>query len=260
MKQTVLVTGASSGIGRELARCAAAEGSDVYLLARREEKLRELAHEMSDQYSVAANVMVHDLNDPAAPRRIADELSGVTIDVLVNNAGFGTRGTFANLSLDRQMAMLRVNVDALTQLTRLLLPAMLERGRGGVLNVASTAGFQPGPYMTVYYATKAYVLSLTEGLAVETNGTGVHVSCLAPGPTTTEFQDRAGVKRAWVSQLNPMTPDDVARVGWKGFRAGKTIVIPGVSNRIAATLAQLAPRAVVRNATALLNRRQVPAK
>lgn len=260
MNETVLITGASSGIGLEMARCAAAEGSNLILVARREERLRNLAAELAEQHGVTARVMVRDLEDPDSPRAIVDELDGMQVEVLVNNAGFGARGPFAETRLVDQIAMLRVNVEALTHLTRLMLPAMLERGRGGVINVASTAGFQPGPYMSVYYASKAYVLSLSEALAEETKGTGVTVTCLAPGPTRTEFQQRAGAKRAWVSQLNPGTAEDVARIGWNGFRSGKVIVIPGTTNRIFATLVQIVPRVVARKATALLNDRQMAAK
>lgn len=260
MAQTVLVTGASSGIGWELAHCAASDGCDLVLIARREERLLELAHELTKKHGVEARVLVHDLEDPRAPRAIVDELTGLEVDMLVNNAGFGARGLFAELDLDRQLAILRVNVDALTHLTRLLLPPMLERRRGGILNVASTAGFQPGPYMSVYYASKAYVLSLSEGLAEETRGSGVTVTCLAPGPTRTEFQKRAGATRAWVSQLNPGTARSVAKAGWDGFRAGKVIVVPGVTNAVAAKLAQLAPRIIARKATALLNLRQLGEK
>lgn len=260
MRETVLVTGASSGIGLELARCAAAEGSNLIVVARREGRLRDLATELEERYEVTARVMVHDLDDPDAPQSIVDELDGTQVDVVVNNAGFGARGAFAALALDEQIGMLRVNVEALTRLTRLLLPAMLERGRGGVLNVSSTAGFQPGPYMSVYYASKAYVLSLSEALAEETKDTGVTITCLAPGPTKTEFQERAGAKRAWVSQLNPASAEDVARIGWNGFRSGKVIVIPGPTNRVAATLVKLAPRSIARKATAVLNSRQLTEK
>lgn len=260
MRETVLVTGASAGIGLELARCAAAEGSNLILVARREERLRDLVTELEERHNVKARLMVHDLDNPDAPQAIVDELGGVEVDVLVNNAGFGARGAFAELALDEQIGMIHVNIEALTRLTRLLLPPMLERGRGGVLNVASTAGFQPGPYMSVYYASKAYVLSLSEALAEETKDTGVTITCLAPGPTKTEFQDRAGTKLAWVSQLNPASAEDVARTGWNGFRSGKVIVIPGPANRVAATLVKLVPRIVARKATALLNHRQIPEK
>ena len=258
MKRMVLITGASSGIGLELARCAAADGSNVALLARRGERLQKLAAELRDRHGVQVRVVVQDLEDPDAPDAIAHELADVEVDVLVNNAGFGARGAFTELDLDKQMSMLRVNIDALTHLTGLFLPEMIGRGRGGVLNVGSTAGFQPGPYMAVYYATKAYVLSLTEALAEETRGTGVTITCLAPGPTRTEFQARAGAGRAWVSQLNPATAEEVARAGWNGFRKGKVIVVPGVANSIVASLAQISPRIAARKLAGLLNYRQLP--
>lgn len=258
MKRMVLITGASSGIGLELARCVAAEGSNVALLARRDDRLQTLADELRDRHGVQVRVLVQDLEDPNAPEAVAQQLADVEVDVLVNNAGFGARGAFSELDLNEQMAMLRVNVDALTHLTGLFLPGMIARGRGGVLNVGSTAGFQPGPYMAVYYATKAYVLSFSEALAEETRGTGVTITCLAPGPTRTEFQARAGAARAWVSQLNPATAEDVARVGWSGFRKGKVIVIPGASNSVVASLAQISPRIAARKLAGLLNYRQLP--
>ena len=195
-KETVLITGASSGIGLELARLFAADGSDLILVARREAELQSLADDMAASHGISARVMTEDLSDLSAPQRIVDRLATdeLELDVLVNNAGFGLRGPAAELDLQRQLDMLQVNVTALTHLTRLLLPAMIARRRGGVLNVASTAAFQPGPHMAVYYATKAYVLSFSEALAEELGGTGVTVSCLAPGPTATEFADAADMR------------------------------------------------------------------
>ena len=167
--EIALITGASSGIGLHLARRFAADGSDLVLVARSEAKLNDLAGVLRRQYGIAARVLPKDLSAPEAPQEFFDALQadGVAVDVLVNNAGFGARGAVAELEAERQLAMIQVNVATLTHLTRLFLPSMLERGRGGILNVGSTAGFQPGPNMSVYYATKAYVLSFTEGLAEE---------------------------------------------------------------------------------------------
>ncbi|MEX0600712.1 MAG: SDR family oxidoreductase [Rhodothermales bacterium] len=254
-EETVLVTGASAGIGRELARRFARAGSNLVLLARREGRLRELSEELASEYDVRADVCAADLRDPAAPRRVFDRLNEkeTSVDVLVNNAGFGARGEFADLDGDRQMDMLQVNVNAVTHLARLFLPGMIQRGRGGIVNLASTASFQPGPGMAVYYATKAYVLSFSEALYEEVRDTGVTVTCLAPGPTDTEFAERAGTDSALVSRLMPSTVEDVAREGYEGFRSGKAIVVPGITNRMGTFVVAITPRALTRRVVRFLN-------
>ena len=182
--ETVLITGASSGIGLELARCFAADGSRLVLLSRKGAALEELATELRKAHKIQAQVITADLALPDAPNRLLAHLqaAGLKVDVLVNNAGIGAQGRFAELPLGRQLEMLQVNITSLTHLTRLLLPGMIERRRGGILNVASTASFQPGPGMGVYYATKAYVLSFTEALAEELSGTGITVTAVVPRP------------------------------------------------------------------------------
>ena len=189
-----------------------------------------------------------DLSRPEAPQALLDRLQAdrVAVDVLVNNAGFGARGAVAELDVERQLAMIGVNVTALTHLTRLFLPPMLERRRGGVLNVGSTAGFQAGPNMSVYYATKAYVLSFSEGLAEEVAGSGVTVTCLAPGATDTAFAEEAGLEGSRLFMLGTMAPAAVARAGFDGFRAGKVLVVPGLPNKAVAFSNRLAPRALAR--------------
>jgi hypothetical protein len=253
--ETVLITGASSGIGLELARCFANAKSDLVLLARREERLRQLAAELQAAHGVQVRVIVKDLAAAAAPREIADELAtgGIAIDVLVNNAGFGERGTFFDLGLERQMNMLQVNIQTLTELTRRLLPAMIERRRGGVLNVASTAAFQPGPWMTMYFATKAYVLHFSEGLAEELLGKGVHVTCLCPGATATEFFQQAHAESAWLFRLGTMSAARVARSGYRGFRQRRAIVVPGWGPNLLAQGVRITPRWIVRKITKFLN-------
>ena len=190
--ETVLITGASSGIGRELARQFAGDGADLVLIARSEDRLQDLAGELTAEYGVTVEVVPADLSQPGSPDQIVETLAQqqADVDVLVNNAGFGARGPVAGLGVGRQLEMIEVNVAALTRLTALLLPGMLERRR---MNVASTAAFQPGPNSAVYYATKAYVLSFTEALAEEVRGSGVRVSCLAPGPNWT----RGSRRRPW---------------------------------------------------------------
>ena len=255
--ETALITGASSGIGAELARCFARNGTDVVLLARRADALESLAHELEAAHPSTAHVLATDLSDAEAADRIADRLDDaeIAVDVLVNNAGFGARGRFAELGAQRQTDMIAVNVTALTGLSRRLLPGMLDRNRGGILNVASTAAFQPGPYMSVYYATKAYVLSFSEGLAEEVAGTGVTVSCLAPGPTDTAFADRAGMRDTTLFQLGAtMDPAVVAQIGYDGFQEGHSVVIPGAVNRLMAFMTRFLPRSMARKIAAALQR------
>lgn len=254
--ETVLVTGASSGIGRELARLFAADGSNLVLVARREARLRELAQELTARHRVKAHVLPKDLSRPEAGREIEAELrsAGIELDVLVNNAGFGDLGLFTQIGHDRQMQMVQVNVNAVTELTRRFLPGMIERRRGGVLNVASSAAFQPGPLMSVYYATKAHVLHFSEGLAEELNGSGVTISCLCPGPTATEFGADSHMDGTLAFRLGAMSAQQVAQAGYDGFRAGKVIVIPGLRNKLVAFSVRLGPRALVRKIVKLLHR------
>lgn len=246
-KMTALVTGASGGIGEELARLIAADGHDLVLVARSRDKLERLAAELSEKHKVAARALPKDLARPEAPREIFDELEaeGVPVDVLVNNAGFGTYGPFAQTDARAELDLLQVNVVALTHLTKLFLPPMLARRRGYVMQVASTAAFQPGPLMAVYYASKAYVLHFSEALANELGGTGVVVSVLCPGPTETGFVAAAGMKDSKLFDRGAMDARTVAVEGYRGMLAGKTIVIPGLRNNLLARAVSFAPRALV---------------
>jgi uncharacterized protein len=248
-RQTALVTGASSGIGRELARAFAAGGYDLILVARSGAKLEELAGELRGRHGVAARALAADLARPGSPDEIFDELetAGTEVDVLVNNAGFATFGPFAETDLATELNELQLNVVALTHLTKRFLPGMLARRRGGVLNVASTAAFQPGPLMAVYYATKAYVLSFSEALAEEMRGSGVAVTVLCPGPTATGFQARADMETSGLfnGPLKVMDAATVARAGYDGFRAGRRIVVPGMRNKLVAQSIRITPRALV---------------
>jgi short-subunit dehydrogenase len=254
---TALVTGASSGIGRQLAGLFAADGYDLILLARRLDALQSLASELSERHTITAMPFEANLADPAAAWHLFNALqsSGTLVDVVVNNAGFGLRGSVAELPLDRQLDMIQVNVTALTALTRLFLPAMLQRNRGGVLNVASTAAFQPGPLMAVYYATKAYAESFTEALAEEVHGTAVRVSCLCPGPTATEFAQAAAMTDSHLFRGGTMTSLEVARAGYEGWKRGDVLVVTGVSNRLGTVAARLLPRRTMRRITKRLNSR-----
>lgn len=245
MSETALITGASSGIGRELALLAAKDRLDLVLVARSRERLQGLADELSARYGVTAEVVVADLSEPGAAERVFQAARGRNraIDVVVNNAGLGVHGLFAETSAERELETIAVNVVALTELTKHCVPGMIERGRGRILNVASTAAFQPGPLMAVYYATKAYVLSFTEALAEELEGTGVTATALCPGPTRTEFQERAGFGDVPLLK-GPLVKDaaSVAEAGWDGAKRGKRVVIPGFANRVLALGARLSPR------------------
>lgn len=253
--ETVLVTGASSGIGLELARCFAADGSRLVLIARNTSALKQLAQELRAKYKVEPIVLTADLSLPETPGKIFSELKGrgITVDILVNNAGFGAHGLFSKLPLQRQLEMIQVNVAALTELTGLFLSGMVERRRGGVLNVASVAGFVPGPGMAVYYASKAFVLSFTEALASELAGAGVKVTALCPGPTETNFFKVAHVNNAILVRVANMTSKEVAIHGHRTFRSGRVVVVPGWRNRLLVLLVRFTPRLLVRSITRKFN-------
>jgi uncharacterized protein len=244
---TVLITGASSGIGRELAKCFAADGCRLLLLARNTSALEMLAAELRQAYKIDALVVTADLSLPETPARVFQELQGrgMTVDVLVNNAGFGASGPFAGLSLQRQLDMIQVNVTALTALTGRFLPGMIARRHGGVLNVGSVAGFLPGPGMALYFATKAYVLSFSEALAEELAGTGVTVTALCPGPTETNFGNVARGPKARRIKTGKMTAEAVARGGHDAFRRRKRVLISGWRNRLLVLLIWIMPRRLV---------------
>ncbi len=244
---TALVTGASGGIGEELARLFAADGHDLVLVARSRDKLARLAEELKEKHGVEARVLAADLARDEAPREIFDELqgAGVSVDALVNNAGVGSYGPFAETDLKSELGLLQVNVVALTHLTKLFLPGMLARRRGYVMNVASTAAFQPGPLMAVYYASKAYVLSFSEALTNECEGTGVVVSALCPGPTETGFVAAVGMAESKLFDRAVMDARTVAVAGYRGMLAGKSVVIPGFRNNLLARSIGFFPRNLV---------------
>lgn len=246
MNQTALITGASSGIGLDLTRFFAADGYDLILVARNEAKLRETAAELEREFGIGVTVMPGDLSRPETPSLLFAKLEdqGRSVDVLVNNAGYGVAGHFAHETVLRtELEMIQVNITALTHLTKLFLPAMVERRRGRILNVASTAAFQPGPLMAVYYATKAYVLSFSEAIAEELKGTGVTVTALCPGPTATGFAAAAEATNRRLFKLKtPMASAGVARAGYVGLMRGERIVIPGLANKLLAQSVRFAPR------------------
>jgi short-subunit dehydrogenase len=253
-KPTALVTGASGGIGKDLTALLAADGHDVVLVARRKELLEEQARTLTQKHGVAAHVCAVDLSLADAPERIFKftKQAGLFIDVLVNNAGFGAYGPFAETPLVDDEAMLTVNVMALTALTKLYLPQMLERKRGKILQVASTAAFQPGPRMATYYASKSYVLSFSEALAEELRDTGVSVTVLCPGPTTTSFHDRAGYHAPKFAESSMMASAEVALVGYRALQEGHVVAIPGAQNQALAFVSKVSPRRLVTRVTGKL--------
>jgi len=255
--ETVLITGASSGIGLELAKLFAADGSRLILSARNTEALEKLAKELRSEHKIEAIVLPADLSLPESPKRIFQELSGqkISVDVLVNNAGFGLHNEFVQLPLARQLEIIQVNVMALTELTGLFLPGMIARKRGGILNVASVAGFLPGPSMAVYYASKAFVLSFTEALVEELTGTGVIISAFCPGATETNFSQVARGQKSRASKSVKMPADVASRYGYQAFRKKQAVAIPGYINRCLVFLIRILPRWSVRKAVNSYNKR-----
>jgi short-subunit dehydrogenase len=258
MSRTALITGASAGIGHQLARQFAAAGYDCLLVARSADKLAAVADE-ARKLGVNADPIVADLADPAAPRALFADVGnrGLAVDVLVNNAGFGALGDFVELDLRRQLDMIRVNVSALVELTHLFLPGMVARKSGGVLNLASTASFQPGPHMAVYYASKAFVLSFSDALAAELAGTGVTVTAACPGPTHSEFAARAKMddSPAFRTGLIPvMTAENVAKIAYQAFAKGRRTVVPGLVNKLGVQSIRLGPRRLATAIAAKINR------
>jgi short-subunit dehydrogenase len=253
--RTVLITGASSGIGRAFAHLFARDAYRVVLTARHATTLETLRSALVAMYKADAHVINVDLATEGGADLLHAQLlhDRLSVDVLVNNAGFGMQGNFVELPLERQLQMMTLNMTSLVALTRLLAPAMVQRRHGGVINVASTAGFQPGPLMAVYYATKAFVVSFTEAISDELKDSGVVVTCLAPGPTSTGFATEAGVTHAPLFQGEVMTADEVARIGYEGWRHGKSLVIAGARNRRRYWLVKILPRGVVRRAVRALN-------
>jgi short-subunit dehydrogenase len=242
-----LITGASAGIGAEFARLLAAEGRTLLITARRADRLEALAAELHAAHGVRIEIAPADLAEPGAPQALVDkaESLGLEIDLLINNAGFGLRGSFADLPLERQIAIAEVNVTALTRLTGLFLPQMLKRRRGGIINVASIAAFLPGPFMSVYYASKAYVLSFSEAIACEAKASGVVVTALCPGATHSEFAQVAGFAFPKRARRAIMTAKEVARLGLEGHRAGRRVVITGAANKLIVGVSRFIPRGLL---------------
>lgn len=251
-RPTALITGASGGIGEALAVQLAGQGVNVILVARTESKLRALADRLSAAHGVRADVVALDLANPHAPQRLYEAVDalGLHADFLINNAGFASYGEFSKLPLEGEMEMIQVNIATLTELTHRFLPGMVERGRGRVLNVASTAAFMPGPLMSVYYASKAYVLSFSEALNEELRGTGVSVTALCPGPVRTGFQARAQMEdsrllSSAVNRVTMLSAEEVAKQGLDAMFRGQGAHVAGLGNRLLTLMPRLLPRRLV---------------
>jgi uncharacterized protein len=243
--QTALVTGASAGIGVDLAECFAREGYDLILTARSEGALNEVAQRVGSAHGVKTHVIAQDLGAIGGGTALANNVGmrNLNVDVLVNNAGYGHAGALTSSDLPTQLGMIDLNVRALVELTYLFWDKMLANKRGGVLNVASTAAFQPGPLMANYYASKAYVLSFSEALWEEARGTGVHVSCLCPGPTESKFRERAGTGKTRLAQVSKvMSAATVARAGYDAWKRNKRVVVTGMNNKLIAGVGKYLPR------------------
>lgn len=243
--QTALVTGASMGIGVDLAECFAKDGYDLILTARSETALKEVADRLAATHKVKATAIAADLGVPGAGEKLAAEITtrGLTVDALVNNAGYGIAGAFNGSERAGQLGMIDLNDRALVELTHIYWPRMLANRRGGVLNVASTASFQPGPLMAIYYASKAFVLSFSEALWKEAEGSGVLVSCLCPGPTVSQFRERAGTGKTRLSRNGaPMSSAKVAQMGYRAWTRNRRVIVTGARNAFLATLAPFLPR------------------
>jgi short-subunit dehydrogenase len=256
MTSATLITGASAGIGAEFARLLAAEGETLIVTARRQDRLEALAEELRRAHGVRVETIVADLALKESADLLAEKTRalGLEVTTLINNAGFGLTGAFADQPADRVIEMLALNIVALTRLTRIFLPEMRARQAGGIINVASIAAFLPGPYMSVYYASKAYVLSFSEAIAHELRGSGVVVTALCPGATKTEFQEVAGMTDTPLLRRLSMSSREVARLGLAGHRAGKTVVITGVGNKLTPFAARLVPRRVMARLAASLQK------
>ena len=257
-KRRAWVTGASTGIGAAFARRLARDGFDLALVARSRQRLQSLASELRAGNGISCDVVPADLTQAEDLRGIEQLVADdAALELMVNNAGFGTAGRFAELDPDREEEEIRLNVVALTRLTRAALPRLISHGRGGVINVSSLAAFQPAPLNATYGATKAFVNSFTEALHEELRGTGVHVQVLCPGFTRTEFQDRAGIDASGIPSFAWMTPEAVVDASLAGLRRGDVVCVPGVANRVVAATTAAVPRSVLRRIVGVAVRRML---
>ncbi len=258
MSKSVLITGATTGIGYELARLFAKDKYDLFIVARSETRLKETAAELKNEFNVNVKYFQKDLSKIESAAEIFNSLKNenVSIDILINNAGFGTHEAFSSSDPENNLEMINLNITSLVLLCRLFLEDMVKKNSGKIMNVASTAAFQPGPFMAVYYATKAFVLSFSEAVSEELSGTNVTVSCLCPGPTVTEFQNRAGIRDTKMMNRNKftvMTAEEVALTGYESLMKDKRTIIPGIINKAGAFSVRFFPRKLIAKITRSLH-------
>lgn len=252
----VLITGATAGIGYELAKIYATDGYNLVLVARNIERLEKVKSELNLMYNVNIHTLSIDLSIDNSCEEIFNYVNKkhLTVDILINNAGVGSFGYFKELDINKEVDQININVKALSELTRLFLPTMINNEAGSILNVASTAAFCSGPKMATYYATKAFVLSFTEAIYEEVKGSNIKISCLCPGAVRTEFLDKSGIKKNEIAKKNMMTAKEVAKIAYKDFNKGKLIIIPGVKNKIIVGFNKIVPRSISRKVILLMNK------
>jgi uncharacterized protein len=259
MKNTTLITGASSGIGRELARICAREGHHLVITARREELLNRLKDQLETEFSVSVEIFPCDLAEPGSPEQIMEFVrkKDITVDILINNAGVGDYGIFYESDWPRQQSIIDLNIKALTHLTHLFLPGMVARKSGKILNLASVAGFMPGPLMSVYYASKNYVRAFSEALVNELRGSGVTVTVLCPGPTTSEFQQKANMQKSKLFDRFPVpSAAEVSEYGYRSMMKGKPVAVYGLINKVITSTIGMVPRNWTRDITRRIQERK----
>ena len=248
MKRTALITGGSKGIGLELAKLHAKNGDDLILVARSEEKLEEIKNDLEEKFGIKVYIIIKDLSVISSSSELYEEIreKKLNVDYLINNAGFGNFGEFSETNWEKELSMINLNITALTHLTKLFLKDMLLKGSGKIMNVASTAAFQPGPRMAVYYASKAYVLHFTEAIAQEAGGTNISVTAFCPGATDTEFQEISKMKKTkLVSMIDLEDARPVAEYGYKSMMEGKKIAVPGILHKISSKAYRFLPRNII---------------
>lgn len=257
MKKTALITGGSKGIGLELAKLHAKNGDDLILVARSEKKLEQIKKDLEESYNIKVYIIIRDLSVISSTTKLYEEIKEkkLNVDYLINNAGFGNFGEFSETNWQKEIGMINLNITALTHLTKLFLKDMLSKGNGKIMNVASTAAFQPGPRMAIYYASKAYVLHFTEAIAQEIEGTKVTVTAFCPGATNTEFQESSKMKKTkLVSIIDLEDVRPVAEYGYKAMMDGKKIAIPGILHKISSKAYRFLPRNIITNIVGMIQK------
>lgn len=252
----VLITGATTGIGYELAKLYANAGDNLILVSRDEDKLEKVKDELILLYNINVYSLSLDLSEDNSCEKVLDFVNkkNLSVDILINNAGIGSFGYLSEIQMEKELKLIDVNIRALTELTKIFLPTMISHGEGGIMNVASTAAFCAGPKMATYYASKSYVLNFTEAIYEELKGTGIKVSCLCPGPVSTGFQEKAGIRKKESAKKAVMTPKKVAEIAYRDFKRGKLIIIPGFKNKVIIMLNNIMPRSLSRKVILMMNK------